>query len=94
MVVLCLLMIVSGCKTTEELRDASAKVAIAAAPTVLPEWPVQCLTPMPTVVPGDTDKWRWVQKRWEIVRENENKTKAWCTNFYEQVKQNVGKGVQ
>lgn len=85
-----MLILAGGCVTDQEKYSAAiATQAVAAAPTNLPEWPVQCDEPMPTVIPKDGEKFRFVQDRWEIVRDNENKTKAWCSRFYADAKLNA-----
>ncbi|AYD00040.1 hypothetical protein NCHU2750_06430 [Neorhizobium sp. NCHU2750] len=68
--------------------------AIAEAPTNLPDWPAQCSADMPVVVPKDGEKFRFIQDRWEIVRDNENKKNAWCSQFYADAKANAAGGVQ
>lgn len=75
------LTLIGGCATdAAKLKDATYVKAVAQAPTILPKQPEYCREDMPTVVPVVGEKWRWTQKRWEIVREAENKSKKWCAD--------------
>lgn len=82
-----MLILAGGCVTDQEKYSAAiVRQAVAAAPTNLPDWPKQCSDDMPMVIPKDGEKFRFIQDRWEIVRDNENKTKAWCSQFYADAK--------
>lgn len=81
MILLLLAMILIGCQSTkqlQEVRQAAATQAIAKAATHLPKTPDYCRKEMPEVIPAENEKWRWVQKRWLIVREAVNKQIKWC----------------
>lgn len=83
-------MICSGCNTdSKRYAAAEVQVAVAQAPTILPDWPPYCSEPMPTVVPKPQEKWRWVQGRWEIVRDGENRRVEFCSKFYADAKANA-----
>lgn len=47
---------------------------------------------MPTVVPKLGEPIYGTQKRWEYTREAENKSRAWCSNFYAKVAEGVASG--
>lgn len=76
----------AGCTTTEgRLVAASTASGTVAAGVSLPDFPADCREKMPRVVPKDGEKWRWVQKRWEIVADGEDARVARCATFYDQV---------
>ncbi|QRM56898.1 hypothetical protein F3Y30_11930 [Sinorhizobium sp. BG8] len=82
----------SGCGTTDQIRQAeqaAATTATASASTGLPDWPDYCRDKMPGVDPKVGEKARWTIKRWEIVHENDNARTAWCAGFYDDVRASV-----
>ena len=86
-----LLTICASCTTLDQRRNSAAiSKAISTAPTNLPKWPAYCRDLMPTVAPKEGEKWVWVQGRWEIVRDNENKRVAWCAGFYDDIRNKFG----
>lgn len=79
-------LICSGCATTERrLTVAAGTSGRIAAGVDLPDLPADCREPMGRVVPKEGEKWRWVQKRWEIVADAEDKRTARCAAFYDDV---------
>ena len=76
----------SGCATTERrLTVAAGTTGRIAAGVDLPDLPAECRAQMARVVPKEGEKWRWVQKRWEIVADAEDKRVARCAAFYDDV---------
>lgn len=84
MALACLSGTLIGCSATLDKRASEAAIvkAIASAPTNIADWPAYCDEQTPKVIPKINEKWRWVQYRWEVVAENEDKRKAWCAEFY------------
>ncbi len=79
-------LICSGCATTERrLAVAAGTTGRIAAGVDLPDLPAECRERMARVVPKEGEKWRWVQKRWEIVADAEDKRVARCAAFYDDV---------
>lgn len=83
--------ICSGCATTEQRLTAAAGTSGRIASGVdLPDQPAECREPMGRVVPKEGEKWRWVQKRWEIVADAEDQRRARCAAFYDDVQTGFG----
>lgn len=83
--------ILSGCAGTDARLHAAATAAgTVAAGVTLPDYPAECRGPMGRVVPKDGEKARWVQKRWEITADQEDKRIASCGAFYDDVKAGFG----
>lgn len=81
----------AGCTTTESrLVAASTASGTVAAGVALPDLPAECREKMPRVAPKAGEKWRWVQKRWEIVADGEDARVARCAAFYDQVHAGFG----
>ena len=79
-------LICSGCATTERRLTAAASTSGRIAAGVdLPDLPAECRERMARVVPKEGEKWRWVQKRWEIVADNEDRRGERCAAFYDDV---------
>lgn len=77
----------SGCATTERrLTVAAGTTGRIAAGVDLPDLPAECRAHMARVIPKEGEKWRWVQKRWEIAADAEDKRVAGCAAFYDDVK--------
>lgn len=86
-------LICAGCTTTEKrLTTAAAASGTIAAGVDLPDLPAECREKMPRVIPKDGEKWRWVQKRWEIVADGEDARVGRCAAFYDQVDAGFGGG--
>lgn len=84
-----LVMISSGssCVTVgKRLNSAATLQGTAQAPTNLPELPPVCREELERVIPKSGEKWRGVQHRWEVVRQNENDIKMACVGFYEDLR--------
>ncbi|ASY62548.1 hypothetical protein SJ05684_c10910 [Sinorhizobium sojae CCBAU 05684] len=59
---------------------------------ILPDLPQACRDATGVVNPKEGEKWRGVQLRWQVVRENENEIKTACAEFYDQLRQRLAKG--
>lgn len=66
--------------------SADSTLARFAAGVALPDLPAECRERMGRVVPKEGEKWRWVQKRWEMVAEAADQRAARCAAFYDDTK--------
>lgn len=81
-------MILTGCTASQQLSridSAAAQIGAQRAGDNLPDWPTYCRVPMPKVEPKLDEPIYGSQKRWEIVRENENDRIDWCASHYDGV---------
>lgn len=77
----------AGCTTTEQRLTAAAGTSgTIAAGVNLPDLPAECREPMGRVVPKEGEKWRWVQKRWEMVADAADQRTARCAAFHDDMK--------
>ncbi|WP_288199444.1 hypothetical protein [uncultured Pleomorphomonas sp.] len=85
---LSLTTILSGCGSTDTARldAAAAATGKAAAGVSLPEWPDRCRAHMERVMPKAGEKARWVQKRWEIVADQQDRRTDDCAAYYDDVR--------
>jgi hypothetical protein len=51
----------------------------------LPPWPAYCREPMPGITPKLGEPVWGSQKRWEIIRSNENRRIDWCAGHYGEI---------
>lgn len=80
----------SGCATTNQrLQQAATQQGQTRAAVILPDLPQACREAIGAVDPKEGEKWRGVQLRWRIVRENENEIKAACASFYDDLKRRL-----
>jgi len=87
------LMISGGCASTNKrLQQAAIQQGQARAAVILPDLPQACRDAIGGVNPKEGEKWRGVQLRWRVVRENENEIKAACAAFYDDLKTRLAKG--
>lgn len=87
------LMISTGCQSTDRnaVIEAAAKKAAAEVRVALPPLPDACRENMDRVIPKPGEKWRWVQKRWEIAADQSDSRKDGCAAFYDNVKEGFTK---
>jgi len=78
----------SGCGSTDTARlDAAATTTGQAAAGVnLAEWPDRCRQHMERVIPKAGEKARWVQKRWQIVADQQDRRTDDCAAYYDDVR--------
>ncbi|MBY2932511.1 hypothetical protein [Rhizobium leguminosarum] len=81
-------MILTACSASQQLSrldSAAAQVGAQRAGDNLPDWPAYCRDLMPKVEPKLDEPIYGTQKRWEIVRENENDRIEWCASHYDKL---------
>lgn len=77
----------SSCVTADRrLHAAAITQGQVKAALNLPDLPQACRDAIGIVIPKEREKWRGVQLRWEVVRENENEIKAACAAFYDELR--------
>jgi hypothetical protein len=76
------------------IDSAAAQIGAQRAGDNLPDWPAYCRAPMPKVDPKLDEPIYGSQKRWEIVRENENDRIDWCADHYDGVQKSRRAGGQ
>lgn len=76
----------TGCVGLEgRLTAASTEIGRQSAGVTLPALPARCRDKMQRVTPKAGEKWRAVQKRWEIVADSEDRRVSGCVAFYDDV---------
>lgn len=85
---LSLTTILSGCGSTDTARlDAASKAAGQAKAGIhLADLPVECRQHMDRVTPKAGEKARWVQKRWQIVADQQDRRTDGCAAYYDDVR--------
>lgn len=79
--------ILAGCGSLEgRLTAASSEFGRQNAGMAMPALPVRCRNKMPRVTPKAGEKWRAVQRRWEIVADAADRQTADCAAFYDDLK--------